>query len=389
MIKMKFVALLCLLSFSFPAFSTGDKAASDPLQQTLERAFKGSKCIGVSAAVISADGKMWQGVCGISAQNVPVRQDMLFDIGSASKNLLATLTLKLVEAELIALDDPIGKYLPTYANINPKITIRQLLNQTDGVDEFVPDADSPWRVGYSKIEYTKIWTPEETFARFVGKPLFEPGQGWAYSQTNYILLRMIVEKVTGAKIHQELDKRLLKPLGLQHTTANLLNPPPHLTLAHGWLDERNEGSPKDIGANSLNWVATLVPMLTYASAGDMAIWIHALLHEKRILRPDLLAEMTTFVATTPQEPLMTGYGFGLVRFNMGLLNPRMQDVAVWGHSGTQFGFTSVIIYIPSIQTSLALMVNRGCDADTNEAVGTVLNPLLDLLLDKQAGKTKK
>lgn len=380
--KMFMLVLLCVLIFSLPALADENSLRNDMLQQTLEQAFQGSKCIGVSAAVVSADGKMWQGVCGISARNVPVSKDMLFDIGSASKNLLATLTLKLVEAELISLDDPIEKYLPLYPNINPRIIIRQLLNQTDGVDEFVPDADSPWRVGYSKIEYTKKWTPEETFARFVGKPLFEPGKGWAYSQTNYILLRMIAEKVTGSKIHQELDKRLLQPLGLKHTTADLLNPPAHLAIAHGWLDEHNEGQPKDISPNSLNWVATLAPMLTYASAGDMAVWIHALLHEKRILRPDLLQEMTAFVATTPQEPLMTGYGFGLVRFNMGLLNPNMQDVAVWGHSGSQFGFTSVIIYIPSIQTSLALMVNRGCDADSNEAVGAVLNPLLNLLMKK-------
>lgn len=366
-----------------------DESFAVSLRQTLEQSFQVSHGVGVSAALIMPDGKMWQGVCGISAPGVPVSQDMLFDIGSAEKNLQAALTLKLAEEGVLSLDDHLGKWLPAYPNINPGITIRQLLNQTDGVDGFVGDANSPWRAGYGNIEYTKKWTPAEIFATFVGKPLFEPGKGWAYSQTNYILLRMIIEKATGSKIHAELSRRLLQPLGMDHTTANLLDPPPpRLTIAHGWLDEFNDGHIRDIHENSLNWLATFSPMLTYSSAGDMARWIHALLHEKRVLSKPMLEEMLTFVTTSPAEPLMTGYGLGLVRYNMGLLNPKMAGVTVLGHSGSEFGYTAIAIYLPEHGVSLALMVNRGCDGEANQAVGTVLNALLDLVMERITPRTE-
>ncbi len=89
--------------------------------------------LGISAAVIVPGYRTWTGVSGYSHQSVPITSDMLFVVGSIQKNFEAALVLELAEDDILSLDDPISKYLPTYPNVNGKITIRQLLNHTSGV----------------------------------------------------------------------------------------------------------------------------------------------------------------------------------------------------------------------------------------------------------------
>jgi CubicO group peptidase (beta-lactamase class C family) len=131
---------------------------NEALQAAMDESIKNSGAIGVSAAIIFPDGQMWKGASGISHEGVPVTTDMLFDIGSIEKNFQAALALKLVEEGLIALDDPLEKWFPPYPNISGKITIRQILNLTSGIDNLVEDPNSPFRVGYVNIQHGKIWT---------------------------------------------------------------------------------------------------------------------------------------------------------------------------------------------------------------------------------------
>jgi len=114
---------------------------------------------------------------------------------------VATLILQLVEEGRLTLEDPLRKWLPDYPNIDNNITVRQMLNHTSGIYEFVKNSRSPWQMAYKS---TKMWTQEQILADLVDKPYFTPGNGWHYSSTNYILLRMIVEKVTGLKISEEI-----------------------------------------------------------------------------------------------------------------------------------------------------------------------------------------
>ncbi|HEX9975575.1 MAG TPA: serine hydrolase domain-containing protein, partial [bacterium] len=120
------------------------QAIQEALQAAMDESIENSGAIGVSAAVIFPDGKMWQGASGISHEGVPITTDMLFDIASIQKNFQAALALKLVEEGLIALDDPLEKWFPPYPNINGKITVRQVLNLTSGIDNFVEDPKSPF-----------------------------------------------------------------------------------------------------------------------------------------------------------------------------------------------------------------------------------------------------
>jgi D-alanyl-D-alanine carboxypeptidase len=145
---------------------------------------------------------------------------MLFDIGSTGKNYVAALILQLVEEGRFTLEDPLRKWLPDYPNIDNNITVRQMLNHTSGIYDIVKNSRSPWQMAYKS---TKMWTQEQILADLVDKPYFTPGNGWHYSSTNYILLRMIVEKVTGLKVSESYCQMLCMTLGGDPFFNNAIN----------------------------------------------------------------------------------------------------------------------------------------------------------------------
>ena len=181
------------------------------------------------------------------------------------------------------------KWLPAYPNIYGKITIRQLLNLTSGIDDFVGDPQSPYRIGYRNIEYKKIWTWKEILTVFVKEPDFNPGDACAYSTTNYIVLKQIIEKACRSRQIIEMQNRVLTPYHLDHTLVDFFNPiPKNRQIAHGWYDIEGDGKPDDISGTSLNWIASLSPMLVYSTPEDMVKWMDALFHKKTVLKPETL-----------------------------------------------------------------------------------------------------
>jgi D-alanyl-D-alanine carboxypeptidase len=244
---------------------------------------------GVSAAVIMPNNKTWLGVSGMSDPTIEKRivPEMLFDIGSIGKNYLATLILKLVEEGTLTLEDPLRNWISSYPNIDNNITIRQLLNHTSGIYDFVKHAHSPFQVTYKS---TKIWSQEEILVELVDKPYFPPGKGWHYSTTNYVLLRMIAEKAMGSKVSPEIENRFLIPLSLNSTVA--VDPleaiPRDLLIANNWI-----GDFVDLATKPQPWTATS-PDLIYATAEDAARWMHLLYHEKKVLNRKSLDQMLDF-----------------------------------------------------------------------------------------------
>ena len=152
-----------------------DASIGPALQAAMDESIKDSGVTGVSAAVVFPDGSLWKGASGLSHQGVPMTTEMLFDIGSIQKNFMAALTLRLVEEGLLGLDDSLGKWLPPCPNIPGKITIRQLLNMTAGLNDFVPEANSPFRIGYDNINFEKWLTWEDIYTQFIHQPDFEAG----------------------------------------------------------------------------------------------------------------------------------------------------------------------------------------------------------------------
>ena len=136
--KFKIITIAIILStifiFILTSFSYGDdKPIEEKLQNVLDERIRNYGTRGVSAAVIIPYQKVWKGVSGISHNNVSMNPDMLFAIGSITKNFVATLTLKLAEEGVLSLDDPLSKWLPDYPHIDNTIIIRQLLDHTSGI----------------------------------------------------------------------------------------------------------------------------------------------------------------------------------------------------------------------------------------------------------------
>ncbi len=351
------------------------------LEAAMKDSIKNSGAIGVSAAVIFPAGEMWAGTTGVSHAGVPLTTDMLFGIASVQKNLQAALTLKLVEEGAFGLDDPLRKWLSPTPAIDGAITIRQLLNMTSGIKDFVGHPKSPFRIGYVNLDFQHTWTWQEIQDVLIGEPSFQPGTGCEYSSSNYLVLKQIIEKATRSKLSKLAEDRLLKPNRLDHTWVDFSRPVPgRMRVAHGWFDTNDDGSPEDISGNSLNWIASLAPMLVYSTPGDVAKWLHTLYHRKSVLKEQTLKAMLDFGGPVQGEPLMKGYGLGVVDINIGAIAPRWAHVRIHGHLGSGFGYMTFAGYLPDYGVSLAIMSNRGGDRDSERAIGTVGGAVIDVLL---------
>ena len=383
--------IMIFLSAAAPLSSRPNQESGAPigpaLQAAMEESIKNSGAIGVSSAVVFPAGGMWAGTAGASHAGVPLTTDMLFGIASVQKNLQAALALKLIEEGAIGLHDPLRKWLPPTPAIDGAITIRQLLNLTSGIKNFVGNPKSPFRIGYVNIDFEHTWTWQEIQDVFIDEPSFPPGTRCEYSSTNYIVLKQIIEKAARSKQWKLAEDRLLKPNRLDHTWVDFSRPfPERMRVAHGWFDTNGDGPPEDISGNSLNWIASLSPMLVYSTPSDISKWMHALYHRKAVLKAETLKAMLDFGGPVQGEPLMKGYGLGVVDINLGAIMPQWAHVRIYGHLGSGFGYMTFAGYLPDYGVSLAIMSNRGGDRDSERAIGTVGGAVINVLLRRLGAK---
>ena len=334
-----------------PPSSENNLPFAKSLQNALNIATKIGNGKGISASVIIPNKGSWTGVSGISHENTPVSPDMLFNIASAGKNFLATLVLKLCEEGVLRLDDPLHKWLPDYPNIDNRITIRQLLNHTSGIFDFVAYPKSPYRIPFNSIEFEKPLPHPMILKEMISEPYFQPGQGWHYSTTNSILLHIIVEKATQSSVTQLVQERFIKPLGLSHTVIldeKTTSVPSNFKVAHPWYDVDLNGTLDDIASRPKTWSATFSPLMIFSSAEDLSKWSQAL-YSGKVISKGSLVQMLTFHHPTPGEPC-TGYGLGTEEMKYG-------GIETWGHLGSHYGYTSAMLHIPEDSASLTLLIN--------------------------------
>lgn len=308
--------------------------------------------LGISAAVIVPGRRTWMGVSGYSHQNVPITADMLFIVGSITKNFEAALVLKLAEDGLLSLDDPISKYLPAYPNVNGGTTIRQLLNHTSGVFNVFENPDFPW-VG-TDVDYAKEWKVEQVFDTFVLDPYGPPGYAQHYSSTNYLLITTIIEKVTGSTVPDEIERYFLRPMKLEDTFVSMGElPPAKYSVAHPWVDVDLDGNLDDLYGIPQTWIVSLSHPVIFSTPNDLVRWVHALYHEGSVLSPDSLAEMLTYPQVTLRDPEGDTFGLGVVDFS------RRLRTQVYGHMGSALGYSAAALYLPEYGASIAWLINTG------------------------------
>lgn len=171
--------------------------------------------------MIAPDGRQSVATSGTADLNTgrPVSSDGYFRMASTAKTLVATVVLQLEAENRLSLDDTVDHWLPGVVHGNgndgSRITIRQLLQHTSGIHDDLPGYTTPEE--YYQQRYD-VYTPEQLVARAMAHaPDFPPGEGWAYSNTGYILLDMIIQKATGQPAYQEIEDRILRPLSLNQT----------------------------------------------------------------------------------------------------------------------------------------------------------------------------
>ncbi|MFJ2778935.1 MULTISPECIES: serine hydrolase domain-containing protein [unclassified Kitasatospora] len=279
---------------------------------------------------------LWRGAAGSAdlTTGEPARADGRFRIGSVTKTFVSTVVLQLVADGRVGLDDPVERHLPGVVPNGAGITVRQLLNHTSGLFDYLEDPrflyhdDASLRTYLAQGRWTDYRPRQLVAAGFEHPPYFAPGQGWHYSNTNYVLLGMLIGKTTGRTWQKEVEQRIIRPLHLDDTvmpTSGTGIPGPH---AHGYA-KLPEG-PVDM--TRINPTFGDAAGNGISSTNDLTRF-HAALLGGRLLPPAQLAEMTT---TVPAPAIGADYGLGLIRFDL-------PCGPAWGHLGGLPGYGTVLL----------------------------------------------
>jgi len=319
---------------SGPVTTAIDTAWTARLQRALDSAVRTAPVRGASAAVVLADGREWRGTAGLSEPGVPMDPAMRLGIGSISKNITAALLVRLAEQGRLSLDDPLSRWLPPIAHVDPAITVRQVLNHTSGVFDLT---DFPGYRDSILANVSAKWTPQRALA-LLRPPLFPRGTGWSYSNSNYQLAGLVAEAVMRRPVHEGVRAELLTPLALSSMFLDQAEPPTGL-LASGWVGGTFNVMSTRTSTYSAAWMAGAY----FATASDLARWWQALM-TGRVVNATSLAAMTT-----PAGP--ENYGLGVVR-------RVLAGRTIWSHTGEIRGFSSVGLHDPAKRASLVVLVNE-------------------------------
>jgi len=332
------------------------KAVAARLDRALARAQERLLLPGVEATVIFADGSTWTGALGMADVKAgrPVSPETPFAAASVTKTFTAALILRYVDRGLIRLDDRLARWLPDWPNAG-KITIRMLLNHTSGIPDFF--RNPAFDVALNKAK-KQTWTAAQVLGRFVPKgAVFSPGQGWSYSNTNYLLLGVVAAQVGGAPWEELVRRELFEPLGLSSTYVQAIEEP--LTapaVAYRIIDGFSGPTPQARTDGS-----TVVPFRSVVTAAgpagaiastseDLARWARALYGGSAVLSAATRREMLTFVKA---------YSYGLgTSYGLGVSRVKLQGRTAYGHSGALVGTRAAIRYFPKEKLTMAVLFNR-------------------------------
>jgi D-alanyl-D-alanine carboxypeptidase len=332
------IILIALDVFAIKAQNFNAQLAS-MLQDTLNTYVSQiSNIKGMSASVYIPGQGVWTGVSGNSYTGQAITSNMRFGIASNSKLFCSVMMLKLAENNIISLEDSLKDWLIiNNSNINPNITIRQLLNHTSGISD--PFSVSPW-FDTINANPTRVFKPNEVLA-WIGAPLFYAGTSYGYSNTNYILAGMVAESASGYSLAKLIRDSILTPLNLNNTFVDV-EEPENGTLAHRWWNTKDYHDTSRVGLNSAVGYAGSI----FSTSSDMVKWYDALFNGK-IINQSSMNEMTTFITT--QNP-NSQYGLGLNR-------DITQGLQYWGHGGSTWGYKSKMIYDTCLNVAVAGLSN--------------------------------
>lgn len=300
----------------------------------------------------------------------------LFQIGSLTKSFIATVLLQLARdpANHFSLDDPVDKFFPQYSKWHG-INVKQLMNMTSGIPDYITDRDM--FADFAAHPYRRH-TPSFWVDRMYQKSLrFHPGAGYLYSNTNYLLLGMLIEKLSGHTTGHEIRRRLIQPLHLKNTYYVTHYPRPRVfsRLVRGYQFEKgfHDYIPRgeDVTQYSLSYMDAAGGMIS--NSEDMAAWIKSLFTPNLVLTESELLEMKSLISQESGRPVPAlstsdpvGFGLGIrAQFGPGF------NASYYIYQGMTLGYRAIYFYYPERQTLISITVNSSFDGKENHLIGLI------------------
>jgi D-alanyl-D-alanine carboxypeptidase len=309
---------------------------------------------GATIGFVLPDGRSASVSTGLAdvENNIALKPDDRMLAGSIGKTYVAAVTLQLVQEGKLNLDEKIERWFgrePWFSRLaNAKeITVRMLMNHTSGLVEYYPLKDCMKTL---KEKPDKVWRHEELIeCALDSQPLFPAGQGWSYADTNFILVGMIVEKITKKSLYDEVNRRILKPLALNQTVPSDRRAIPGVITGYS-----RPNSPFGFeGRVIIDGKFVTNPQFEWAGGGfastaeDLARWAK-LLYEGKALKKPYLDQMLTAVEAK------TGKGD---KYGLGVQVRQSEWGISYGHGGWFPGYLSEMEYFPQYRVAIAIQFN--------------------------------
>ncbi|MFC1515235.1 serine hydrolase domain-containing protein [Thermodesulfobacteriota bacterium] len=342
-IRIPLGAILCLFLIllsscdNIPSSSPFDLETVRALQTSLDDSVSFLTVPGAVVLIKAPDGSQWIGSSGVFRiessgpwRGPSMGRDLYFRVGSNTKTLTATIILQLEEEGKLTLEDSVYHWIGDIVPNSKKITVYNLLSMTSGLQDFTTSSFMNDTVN----DPLRHYTPEELIqlsnANKGGVVKFAPGERWDYCNTNFILLGMIIERVTGDTYEHEVAERILKPLNLSHTLApgkdEFEMPAPY---AHGYVFlEKNPDGWKDLSVQNASAAWSAGSLIS--TAEDMGNWIDNLIGGV-LLEETSRNKMFNWKYTNEMKEFKH-YGLGVLKYNGAI-----------GHIGSILGYRSCIM----------------------------------------------
>jgi D-alanyl-D-alanine carboxypeptidase len=294
---------------------------------------------GLSIAVARGDAIVLSKGYGLADVefDVPADAETMFRIGSVTKQFTAALIMKLVEQGKLSLDDTLAKLLPEFHAYGHAVTLRQLLNHTSGIKSYTDLGEQWWKKSCQEVTHQEMIDEVKEF------PLeFTPGEKWAYNNTAYYLLGMLIEKASGRSYADALHREIFEPLTMERSRYDS-NADVIKNRAHGYTLEGGAL----VNAKPLGMSAPGAAGGILSTAADLVRWQIALVNGN-VVSSASYQQMTT--PTVLSDGTDKKYGFGLA---MGTFDDR----PTIDHGGGINGFNSMLAWHPDDQLHIAVISN--------------------------------
>jgi len=335
------VLMMLITAFAVQAMAQAPATNADlstAINQDMEKMFKANEP-GAAVIVVKNGQAVFRKGYGLANMEigVAIEPDMIFRIGSITKQFTAVSILMLMEQGKLSLSDEITKFLPDYPTQGHKITVEHLLTHTSGIKSYTGMAE--WRP-----QWRKDLKMTELIDIFKNQPMeFAPGEKWNYNNSAYVLLGAIIEKVSGQTYADFVEKNIFAPLGMnQSFYDNTQRIIPRRAAGYS----RNAG--KFVNAEYLSMSHPHAAGSLMSTVDDLAKWDAALYTEKLVKQESLKKAWTAFVLNDG-KPTTYGYGWGV---------NTLQGMQMLTHSGGINGFTCDAVRLPESKVYVAILTNR-------------------------------